>query len=154
MKEQGLRLLAEDEEDLKIVSAHLQDAVMRVGDMVYLPKSRRFAALVNRFCWEGCGEERIGERVRAGLHFDGVMKVQAQNVRQDNPDAVVELLALKFKPDGDVGGTIELMLAGGGRIRLEVEYVDAVLRDMTEHWPAVARPEHDLDPLSLDGGES
>jgi Protein of unknown function (DUF2948) len=145
MTEEGFRLLAEDEEDLKIVSAHLQDAVMRVGDMAYLRKSRRFAALLNRFCWEGCGEERIGERVRAGLHFDGVKKVQAQNVRQDDPDAVVELLALKFTPKSDIGGTIELLLAGGGRIRLEVEYIDGVLRDMTEHWPAVARPEHDFE---------
>ena len=145
MTEEGLRLLAEDAEDLKIVSAHLQDAVMRVGDMAYLPKTRRFAALVNRFCWEGCGEERIGERVRAGLHFDGVTKVQAQNVRQDNPDAVLELLALKFTPRGDIGGAVELLLAGGGRIRLEIEYIDAALRDMTEHWPAVARPEHGLE---------
>ena len=145
MTDQGLKLLAEDEEDLKILSAHLQDAVMRVGDMVYLPKSRRFAALVNRFCWEGCGEERIGERVRAGLHFDGVIKVQAQNVRQDKPEAVVELLAVKFTPHNDVGGAVELLLAGGGRVRLEVEYIDAVLRDITEHWRAVARPEHDLE---------
>jgi hypothetical protein len=146
MTEVGLRLLAEDEEDLKIISAHLQDAVMRIGDMVYLPKSRRFAALLNRFCWEGCGEERIGERVRAGLHFDGVLKVKALNVRQDDPDAVVELLALKFARTDEIGGTVDLMLAGGGRIRLDVEYIDAALRDMTEHWPAVARPEHDLEP--------
>ncbi|HYM17787.1 MAG TPA: DUF2948 family protein [Micropepsaceae bacterium] len=145
MTDQGLKLLAEDEEDLKILSAHLQDAVMRIGDMAYLPKSQRFAALVNRFCWEGCAEERIGERVRAGLHFDGVMKVQAQNVRQDQPDAVVELLALKFTPHDGVGGIVELLLAGGGRVRLEVEYIDAALRDITEHWPAVARPEHDLE---------
>jgi hypothetical protein len=145
MTEKGLALLAEDEEDLKIISAHLQDAVMRVGDMVFLPKSRRFAMLLNRFCWEGCSEERIGERVRAGLHFDGVLNVRAQNVRQDNPDSVVELLALKFARNGEIGGTIELLLAGGGRIRLEVEYVDAALRDITEHWPAVGRPEHDLE---------
>jgi len=145
MTELGLRLLAEDEEDLKIISAHLQDAVMRVGDMAYLPKSRRFVTLLNRFCWEGCAEERIGERVRAGLHFDGVVKVQAQNVRQDDPNAVVELLALKFTHNGEIGGTIDLFLAGGGRIRLEVEYIDAALRDITEHWPAVARPEHDLE---------
>jgi hypothetical protein len=141
----GLRLLAEDEEDLKIVSAHLQDAVVRIGDLVYLPKRRRFAALVNRFCWEDCGEGNSGVRVLAGLHFDGVLKVQAQNVRQDDPDAVAELLALDFTPEGDAGGTIDLMLAGGGRVRLHVECIDATLRDMTEPRPAVARPEHDLE---------
>lgn len=141
----GLKLLAEDEEDLKILSAHLQDAVMRVGDLVYLPKQRRFVALVNRFCWEDCGDGNSGVRVQAGLHFDSVLKVQAQNVRQDDPEAVAALLAVNFTPEGNAGGTIDLVLSGGGRIRLHVECIDAVLRDMTEPRPAVARPEHDLE---------
>jgi Protein of unknown function (DUF2948) len=141
----GLRLLAQDEEDLKIVSAHLQDAVMRVGDLVYLPRQRRFAAMLNRFCWEDCGDGNSGARVLAGLHFDGVLKVQARNLRQDDPDALAELLAIAFTPGGEGGGAIDLMLAGGGRIRLQVECIDATLRDMTEPRPAVARPEHDLE---------
>jgi hypothetical protein len=141
----GLKLRAEDEEDLRILSAHLQDAIMRVGDLVYLPKHRRFAAMLNRYCWEDCGEGNQGVRVLAGLHFDGVLKVQAQNVRQDDPEAVAELLAIHFTREGEVGGTIDLMLAGGGRIRLTVECVDATLRDMTEPRPAVARPAHDLE---------
>ena len=140
-----LRLLTEDEEDLKIISAYLQDAVMRVGDLAYLPKHRRFAALVNRFCWEDCGEGNLGVRVRAGLHFDGVLKVQAQNVRQGDPDAVAVLLAIEFTPEKDGGGAIDLMLSGGGRIRLQVECIEAALRDITEPRPAVARPAHDLE---------
>jgi hypothetical protein len=141
-----LRLLAEDEEDLKIISAYLQDAVMRVGDLAYLARHRRFAALVNRFCWEDCGEGNLGVRVRAGLHFDGVLKVQAQNVRQDDPDAVAVLLDIEFTPEKDGGGVIDLMLSGGGRIRLQVECIEAALRDITEPRPAVARPAHDLEP--------
>ena len=100
-----MKLLAEDEEDLKIISAHLQDAVLRVGDLAYLPKQQRFAALVNRFCWEGCREGEIGARVQAGLHFDGVLKVQSQNVRQDDPDAVAELLAIHFTPRAKAAGS-------------------------------------------------
>jgi Protein of unknown function (DUF2948) len=141
----GLRLLAEDEEDLAIISAHLQDAVIRIGDIAYLPKSRRFAAFMNRYCWEGCPEGSVGERTRSGLHFNNVLKVQSVNVRQDDPDAVAELLALRFHPTGDGGGHVDLMLAGGGRIRLEVEAIDATLRDISDHWPARARPEHSLD---------
>ena len=141
----SLRLLAQDEEDLKIISAHLQDAVLRVGDLAYLPKQHRFAMLLNRFCWEDCGEAGAGARVLAGLHFDGVLKVQAHNLRPDKPDAVAELLAINFTPESDGGGTIDLVLAGGGRIRLSVECIDAVLRDMTEPRPAIARPEHDLE---------
>jgi hypothetical protein len=141
----GLRLLAEDAEDLKILSAHLQDAVMRVGDLVYLPNHRRFAALVSRYCWEDCGEGNSGVRVRAGLHFDGVLRVQSQNVRQDHPDAVAALLAINFVDDGNGGGVIDLVLAGGGRIRLHVECIDATLRDLSEPRPAVARPAHGLE---------
>ena len=143
--EGALRLIAEDEEDLAIISAHLQDAVMRIGDMVYLPKSRRFAAFMNRYCWEGCGEDGLGERTLSGLHFNNVLKVKAMNVRQDDPEAVAELLALKFEPKGEGAGTVDLLLAGGGRIRLEVEAIEATLRDISEHWPARARPAHSLD---------
>jgi hypothetical protein len=141
----GLRLLAEDAEDLSVLSAHLQDAVIRVGDVVYLPKHRRFAALVSRYCWdEDCGKGNSGARVRAGLHFDDVLRVQSQNVRQDDPDAVVSLLAINFTPGGGGGGLVDLILAGGGRIRLHVECIDGTLRDLSEPRPAVARPAHDL----------
>ena len=145
MTDAGLKLLAEDEEDLAILSAHLQDAVTRVGDLAYLPKSRRFAAFLNRYCWEGCPEGSPGERTRTGLHFNNVLKVQAMNVRQDDPDAVVELLALRFEAREEGAGFIDLLLAGGGCIRLEVEAIDAQLRDISEHWPARARPEHSLE---------
>ncbi len=141
----GLKLLAEDEEDLRIISAHLQDAVMRVGDLVYLPRKRRFVALLNRYCWEGCGDQAVGERRRAGLHFDGVLGVKALNVRQDDPNAVIELLAMNFAPTSDGAGVIDLLLAGGGRVRLEVEAIDATLRDTEEHWPATARPAHRVE---------
>jgi len=142
---EGLRLIAEDEDDLAIISAHLQDAVMRIGDLAYLPMSRRFAAFLNRYCWEGCGDDQLGERTRSGLHFNNVLKVQAMNVRQSNPDAVVELLALRFHPTEGGAGFVDLMLAGGGCIRLEVEAIDAALRDVSEHWPARARPAHSLE---------
>jgi hypothetical protein len=141
----GLKLLAEDEEDLKIISAHLQDAVIRIGDLAYLPRQHRFAAMLNRFCWEDCPENQTGARVLCGLHFDGVLKVQAHHVRQEDPNAIVELLAIHFTPEQDGAGTIELMLAGGGRIRLAVECIAGTLRDMTEPRPAVSRPAHDLE---------
>ena len=96
----GLKLLAEDEEDLAILSAHLQDAVLRVGDLAYLPKQRRFAAVVNRYCWEGCGDNEAGTRVQAGLHFDSVLRAQSSRVRQEDPAAILELLALRFTPGG------------------------------------------------------
>jgi len=141
----GLKLLAEDEEDLKIISAHLQDAVMRVGDMAYLPRRRRFAVVMNRFCWENCGEHPPGSRVEAGLHFDSVLKVQSRDVRQDDPDALAGLLAINYTASSSGGGTIDLVLCGGGLVRLTVECIDASLTDLSEPRPAVARPAHNLE---------
>ena len=141
----GLKLLAQDEEDLKVISAHLQDAVMRVGDMVYIPRRRRFVVVMSRFCWEDCGDHQAGARVQTGLHFDSVLKVQSRDVRQDDPDALSGLLAVNFTPDSNAGGTVDLMLYGGGLIRLTVECIDACLKDLTDPRPAVARPEHNLE---------
>jgi hypothetical protein len=141
----GLKLLAQDEEDLKIISAHLQDALMRVGDMVYLPRRRRFVVVMNRFCWEDCGEHQAGARVQAGLHFDSVLKVQSRDVRQEDPGALAELLAIEYMRVDSGGGIIDLVLCGGGLIRLSVECIDACLTDLTEPRPAIARPAHNLE---------
>lgn len=141
----SMRLLAQDEEDLKIISAHLQDAVIRVGDVAYLPRQHRFALMLNRFCWEDGADAGTGARVLTGLHFDGVLKVQSQHFRQDDPDAVAVLLAIDFSSESDGGGTIDLLLSGGGRVRLHVECIDVALRDMSEPRPAAVRPEHDLE---------
>lgn len=144
MTAEGPVLLAEDEEDLKIISAQLQDAVAHVGELVYLPRARRFVALFNRFRWEDCVDAKGRNlRVRSGLHFDSVLSAKSQNVRSGDPDAVVELLAIRFVPAQDGSGRIELLFAGGGAIRLEVECIDATLRDVSGPWPAVARPRHD-----------
>jgi Protein of unknown function (DUF2948) len=140
----GLTLAAEDAADLEVISARLQDAVAQVKDLVYLPKKRRFAALFNRFQWES--EAKKGDlRVRAGLHFEGVLSVKALKLKRDIPDAVVELLAIRFEPKGgeDPGGTVELVFAGGGAMRLEVECIDAGLTDMSGAWAARGRPEHE-----------
>ena len=138
-----LKLAAADAEDLEMVSARLQDAVGKLKDFVWLPKQRRFAAMVNRFRWED--SKGPGTRVRAVLRFDGVSKVQSVNIKQGAPDAVVSLLAIKFisASEGDPAGTIELALAGGGTIRLSVECIDAELSDQTGPWAARAKPDHE-----------
>ena len=143
-------LTAADADDLQVISARLQDAVAQVKDLVWLPKTRRFAALFNRFKWE-TAEERKGRgdnlRVRAGLHFDGVLAVRSQNMLRGDDDAVVALLAIAFTPKGaeDPGGAIDLLFAGGGAIRLEVECIDAGLSDLSGEWAALGRPEHQTE---------
>jgi|HubBroStandDraft_2_1064218.scaffolds.fasta_scaffold755039_2 hypothetical protein len=138
-----LKLAATDAEDLEIVSARLQDAVLKLKNVSWQPKKRRFAAVVNRLQWESGGKTRV----RAGLHFDGVLKVQSQKVKLGADEAVVSLLAVRFTPNTgeDPGGVIELVLAGGGAFRLTVECIDAELADMTSAWAARGRPDHE-DP--------
>jgi len=134
-----LRLLAQDADDLAIVSAALQDAVAKVGDISFEPKARRLTIAFNRFRWEAGGRQRI----RSALQLGGVLKVQTRKVRRDRPAAVVELLALTFEPKDAPGGIVTLSLAGGGDIRAEVECVDAVLADVSEPWPTPRTPDHE-----------
>jgi hypothetical protein len=145
-----LTLAAEDAEDLAIISARLQDAVGQVKDLVWLPKQRRFAALVNRFKWETAEAKRgRGDnlRVRTGLHFDDVLSVKSYRLKRGDPEAVFELLAITFTPKGadDPAGTIELVLAGGGAIKLDVECIDAAVTDVSGAWAALERPFHQID---------
>lgn len=135
-----LKLAAADAQDLEVLSARLQDAVAKLKHISWLPKKRRFAAVVNRLQWETGGKTRV----RSGLHFDGVLKVQSQKVKLGAGEAVVSILALNFKPNGgeDPGGVVEIVLAGGGVLRLTVECIDAELTDMTGSWPARGTPDH------------
>jgi hypothetical protein len=136
-----LRLAASDAEDLEVLSARLQDAVFKLKDASWQPKKRRFAVVVNRLTWEAGGKTRL----RAGLHFDGVLKVQSSKVKLGAGEAVVSVLAIRFTPNEgeDPGGVIEIVLAAGGAIRLSVECIDAELTDMTAPWAARGTPDHE-----------
>jgi hypothetical protein len=140
-----MKLAAADREDLEIISARLQDATALLKNIAWLPKQRRFAALFNRYRWEDAKHDGKGTRVRAGLHFECVTKVESRNIKRGAPDAVVSLLAITFTPAGndDPGGVIELLLAGGGAFRLSVECIDAELSDLTGPWEARGRPRHE-----------
>jgi hypothetical protein len=141
-----LVLAAEDAADLEAISARLQDAVTRVKDLVHLPRTRRFAGVFNRFKWESPGRHS-GRRVRAGLHIDGVLSAKCFRLKPDRPDAVASLLAIRFQPKGgeDPGGFIELLFAGGGTLRLEVECISAELCDLSGEWAARRRPVHEVE---------
>ena len=141
-----MKLAAADREDLEVLSARLQDAAGKLKDFAWLPRQRRFACVLNRYRWEDAKGLR-GTRVRSGLRFDGVLDVKSQNLKRGAPDAVVSLLAIKYTgyEEQAPGGVIELLLAGGGTIRLTVECIDAELSDLTGPWEARARPVHDGD---------
>jgi hypothetical protein len=140
-----LKLAALDEEDLSILSAHLQDAVIRIGDIRFLPAQNRFALVANRFDWQD-GRKDGGMRRRCGVHFNRVRSVQSRNVRQGADDAILSLLAIEFRPGKDAPeGHVELTLSGNGSIRLEVECIEAKMEDLGPMWETGNVPTHDGD---------
>lgn len=141
-----LRLLAQEPDDLPVLSAALQDAVCKIGDIHYEHGFRRLTLAVNRFRWERGARTR--ERVRSALQFGGVLDVKARRLRREAKDAVLSLLAVRFDPGGtaeDPGGIVTLSFSGGGDLRLTVEALDVILADVSEPWPARGEPRHDLD---------
>ncbi len=147
-REAPLRLKALDADDLTVLAALVQDAVFPASEMRWDRKARRFAILLNRFRWEDAanqtGRRRTFERVQAVLAFEDVIKVQSQGVDKSDPDMVFSLLSIAFQPGNDGAGRIELTLAGDGVIGLEVEALEAILRDVTRPYvaPSGKAPKH------------
>lgn len=141
-----LKLIALDQDDLKILSAHLQDAVLRMSDMAWVPSEHRFAAILNRFDWLAAAEsENVGSglrRCRCALRFDRVKRAQVQNIRPGEPSAFAELLAVTYEEAEPPGGYITLYFAGGGAVRLEVECIEGELRDLGAAWKTAIKPRH------------
>lgn len=135
-----LRLLAQDAEDMAVISAALQDAVAKIGDIAFEPKARRLTVAFNRYRWER--DQRTHERVRTGLQLAGVLRVRSRNLRRDARSAVVELLAVSFEPGEAPGGAVIFTFAGGGDLRVEVECIEAVLADISTPWPTPRAPSH------------
>ena len=141
-----LGLMAADEQDLEVVSAVMQDAVCKVGEMAYLPRARRFALLANRFVWEEGATKARGpwHRVRTGLHFEDVARVRTLALDMGNKGAVVSILAVRFEPEGEEGaGTITLSLGGGGAVALEVDAINAAAEDLSPPWRTQNKPDHE-----------
>ena len=136
----ALKLLAEDNDDLQVISAALQDAVTRIGDISYEQGPRRLTIAFNRFRWE---KGKARERVRSALQIGGVSGVKARNLRRDAVDGVLVLLALTFEPGEAPGGHVVLSFAGDGDLRVEVECIDAAMADITAPWPTPRAPSHE-----------
>ena len=135
-----LKLLAQDPDDLAVISAAMQDAVAKVGDITFEPKARRLTLAFNRYRWEAGG----GARVRSALQLGGVLKVETRKIRRDAPDAVIEILAVTFDAGDAPGGVVTVSCAGGGDLRATVECVEAVLADLSQPWPTPRKPAHEV----------
>jgi len=143
---QPLKLIALDSEDIAIVSTHLQDAVVKVSDIVWLPAEHRLVLALNRFDWEACGDVTpCYQRRRTALRFDRVMTFRCRNVDPAAKDTVLNLLAVEFAATNAPGGAVTLIFSGGAALRLEVECLECELADLGPTWTAAARPAHAVD---------
>ena len=141
----AIKLAALDEEDLAVISAHLQDAVFAVGDLRWIKKTGKLSMVANRYV-HFSDKTGTGERRLCGVQISRVRRVSARNIIMKDETAIVSLLAMTFMPgDQAPEGTIELLFAGGGAVRVEVECVEVAMADLSEAWPARARPDHDAE---------
>lgn len=146
--DQPLHLKARDEEDLTILSALCQDAVVPMGEISYDAGQRRFAMLLNRFRWEDADRaakrNRAVERVQSVLLFDDVMSAKSSGVSQADKDTIISVLSVTFTAGEDGAGDVEITLAGDGNILLSVETLDVTLKDVTRPYvaPSKKQPNH------------
>jgi hypothetical protein len=139
-----LKLIALDDQDLGIISACVQDAVMKVGELEYLPAAKRFVLPMNRFVWEKKSSffRQHNERRQSVLHFDRVLGAKLSGISRDKPAEILALLAISFVPLSGPAGIVELIFAGDSAIMLEVECIEARLADLGSAWEATSRPAH------------
>lgn len=140
-----INLVARDADDLAVLSALVQDAVLTAADLRYAKPKRRFALLINRFRWEdGTADANAPERVRSLLVLEDVSHVQGQGIDRKDPDLVLSLLSVNFAPGADGSGVVTLTFAGDGALAIGVEALDVALKDVTRPYLAPSRhtPKH------------
>jgi hypothetical protein len=142
----GLRLRAEDAEDLAVISACLQDALVSVRDLAYDRDARSFVLVANRFRWEAAGDgSRIPfERTLCALAFEAIEGVAYRGFHRTEEDRILSLLAVRSRL-GPAGAAIDLEFAGGATIRLSAAAISCRARDLGEPWPTPWQPGHETD---------
>ncbi len=134
-----LRLTAQDSDDLAVISAQMQDAVLRLVDISYNSKRRQFVLVTNRFAWDALPEK---QRRRSGLHFESVLSAKRVGFANTGKDTILSLLAMTFQPTDSPAGIVTLAFSSGHSVRLEVECLDAVMADMGPAWSTDFQPDH------------
>jgi hypothetical protein len=142
----NLKLLGRSIEDLKTISAYLQDSIIIQKDITFLKKNKIFLMLVSRFMWEDAekGLFRENKRIRCALRFDQVSNVLCKNINQKKKNKVLELLAIKNISMKDQTSKISLIFAGDSIITILVEEIDVLLDDLGEPWVVKKAPKHKI----------
>ena len=144
MKPKNLKLIAKTEEDLRVVSAHLQDSIVSVGDIANLKKNNIFLIQLNRFMWEDVekGVFRKNKRIRTVLKFENVLSVVSRNINQIKKDKFLDFLAIETNVTPDNNYEMKIIFAGDSIIRVISEVIEVTLDDQGEAWDTKNKPKH------------
>ena len=145
-KKNNLKLIGKNEEDLKIISAYLQDSVVIIKDIVFLKKNRTFIMILNRFMWEDVekGVFRENKRIRSAIKFEEVLRVKSKKINQKNKKKILECLAIKCNKILDKNYEIKIFFSGGGIITLISETIEVILLDLGSSWNVKHIPRHKI----------
>ena len=142
----NLKLLGKHQEDLKIISAYLQDSIIIVKDIVFLKQNRTFIMIVNRFMWEDVekGIFRQNKRIRCAIKFEEVIKVECKNINQKNRNKLLECLTIKCSSTFDETYKIKIFFAGDSIITITSEVIEVTLHDLGKPWQVKHIPVHKI----------
>ena len=144
MKAKNLKLIAKTDEDLRVISAHLQDAIADIKNIANLKKNKIFLMQLNRFMWEDVekGVFRKNKRIRTVLKFDNVIEVNSKNISQTSKDRFLDFLAIESKQMPNNNYEMKLIFSGDSMIRVIVEVIEVALDDQGEPWDTKNKPKH------------
>tara|TARA_B100000470_G_scaffold218924_1_gene205013 strand:+ start:634 stop:1083 length:450 start_codon:yes stop_codon:yes gene_type:complete len=145
-KKNRLKLIGKNQEDLKIISAYLQDSVIIVKDILFLKKNKIFLMILNRYMWEDAekGVFRKNKRIRCAVKFEEVIKVQSKNINQKNNKKPLEYLAIKSSFMSNNFFKIKIFFSGGGIITITSEVIEVSMNDLGKPWNVNYFPVHKI----------
>jgi len=144
--ENNLKLIGRNEEDLKVISAYLQDSVVVTKDILFLKKNRIFIMILNRFMWEDVekGIFRENKRIRCSVKFENIIKVMSKSINQKNQNKPLEHLAIKSNSIEGEFFKIKIFFSGGGIITLTSEVIEVFMNDLGKPWDVKYFPKHSI----------
>ena len=142
----NLKLIGKNKDDLKVISAYLQDSIVSIKDIVFLKQNKYFVMMLNRFMWEDAekGVFRKNKRIRCALKFEKILEAKVKNINQKNKNRLLECLAIKSNLLNDENHEIKIFFAGEGVITLITETIDLMLHDLGEPWNVKFTPIHKI----------
>ena len=142
----NLKLIGKNQDDLKVISAYLQDSIVAVNNIVFLKQNRTFVMIVNRFMWEDIekGIFRQNKRIRCAIKFETVISVKSKNINQKNKKKLLECLAIKCSSVIDQTYKMQIFFAGDSIITIISEAIYVVMRDLGKPWNVKHIPIHKI----------